>query len=341
MGAIRERIKSLYLKLSPNYRSIRRVEKQLEELYILFNQRLDVQEKFFWYSHFTSGDSLDQSKKEFFRAMPKAEGSLRTVQMVGSYMLRQFKRICEENEITYWLSFGTLLGAARHEGFIPWDDDIDVSLLRKDFERLRSVLEKDDHFDLRSYYSEAGRCFIHKVVFYGCDDIFWLDIFIWDYADTGLLGSAETWRQITRLRAQALQEVTRTSKHLKKRYDHELLSPKDDAVLQTVFEKYRLKLPASEEPDCVFRSMDSVYLGGETLLPLSEIFPLVSLKFEGETYPVPCQYERYLFQVYHYLDFPKTIVEHRIEDLEFVRRVEASVRTLGLEEELRRMERRS
>jgi lipopolysaccharide cholinephosphotransferase len=56
-------------------------------------------------------------------------------------ILKGLAKILDENGIQWWLSSGTLLGAARHGGFIPWDDDMDVVVLRKDWKRLRRVLE--------------------------------------------------------------------------------------------------------------------------------------------------------------------------------------------------------
>ena len=49
-------------------------------------------------------------------------------------LFREFTRICEELGLSYFAVQGTLLGAIRHGGFIPWDDDIDVGMLRKDYE---------------------------------------------------------------------------------------------------------------------------------------------------------------------------------------------------------------
>lgn len=69
------------------------------------------------------------------------EGSLlRRQQLRMLDILLEIDRICKKHEIQYWLSSGTLLGAVRHRGFIPWDDDLDIEMYWEDYQRLMKIL---------------------------------------------------------------------------------------------------------------------------------------------------------------------------------------------------------
>lgn len=69
-------------------------------------------------------------------AQPETENTvLRDAQHIMLYILTEIDKLCRRHNIAWWMDSGTLLGAIRHEGFIPWDDDADIAMLREDYER--------------------------------------------------------------------------------------------------------------------------------------------------------------------------------------------------------------
>lgn len=68
---------------------------------------------------------------------------LRRMQQIQVELLREFDRVCRRHGIKYIIASGTLLGAVRHQGFIPWDDDIDIEMLREDYEAFLRAAKGD------------------------------------------------------------------------------------------------------------------------------------------------------------------------------------------------------
>lgn len=93
----------------------------------------------FW--RFEEGDSLLEAMKvlEGMRIPEEAFLGLEQIQELGLSLLLEFDQLCEEGGIRYSLCGGSMLGAARHEGFIPWDDDVDVMMLRDEYEKLLAL----------------------------------------------------------------------------------------------------------------------------------------------------------------------------------------------------------
>lgn len=120
--------------------------------------------------------------------------SLKEIHSALLEILVEFDRVCRENDLKYTLDYGTLLGAVRHKGFIPWDDDVDVSMPRSDYEKFYALvtsgkIKLKDHFEISSDRGKNAvypflklmdkryklKCYSHVEVPYLYMDIFPID----------------------------------------------------------------------------------------------------------------------------------------------------------------------
>lgn len=115
-------------------------------------------------------------------------------------ILIDFDKICRLNDIKYSLAYGTLIGAVRHKGYIPWDDDIDVIMIREEYEKFLKVkdnLKKEHTFisvETNSLYSASlAKIYNNKTVLKEtlhrdlCDIGVYIDVFVFDYVPENIV----------------------------------------------------------------------------------------------------------------------------------------------------------
>ena len=152
-----KKIKSL---LPPSSRSFHSLYSDIREMHAKvntmrdgiarLNKRVDAIDTHVQMMAFTlyrkEGETYDGARKRFYSNMEKATGTARLVQLAHLQLLQEFDQVCRQHNLTYWLLSGTLLGAVRHGGFIPWDDDLDLGMPREDIRKLMEVLQDDDRY---------------------------------------------------------------------------------------------------------------------------------------------------------------------------------------------------
>lgn len=238
-------------------------------------------------------DTLDYFLNEFvdISSIPPAKNpNLRMMQKCDALLLSIFDRVCKKYNLVYWLDYGTLLGAIRHKGFIPWDDDMDVAMLRDDYNKLQDILNKElVSLGFTVYPCPNGPTL--GIGFRHFDTGLWLDVFPVDsYSSPKTL---EESREELKLKINKYHDYY----FAKKNSDIDFLS----------FDNYRHFL-FSEEGDknllyhCLEYSQEE-YLVFED----DDIFPLVDVEFEGMQFPAPSRYEKYLESIFgDYMTFPKS-----------------------------------
>ena len=89
------------------------------------------------------------------------EKVLKHLQSLELMILKEFINICEENNLTYYMYAGSLLGTIRHQGFIPWDDDLDVIMFRDDFEKFKEIFISNPHDKIKLLSIETEEDYFH------------------------------------------------------------------------------------------------------------------------------------------------------------------------------------
>ncbi len=228
-------------------------------------------------------------------------------------ILHEVDRVCRAHDIHYFLAAGTLLGAMRHGGFIPWDDDIDIGMLREDYDRFIEVapeaLAPGFFMQNRTTDPDAEYLFT-KVRLLGTEYVteytryrtqekgISLDIFPFDRASVESPDfpafADEAARLIKAHRAVARHRVTdeyphRRARTLMEALGHRIMKwrnkPFDTAALAKTQRAYEKHVTShNDDPSATHAVSYVTYL---TYLPLADLQPYGEMKFEDGSFPVP------------------------------------------------------
>jgi lipopolysaccharide cholinephosphotransferase len=230
--------------------------------------------------------------------------TLRKAQLIMLEMLVEFDAICKKHNLKYWLDSGTLLGAVRHQGFIPWDDDIDLSMPVEDYNKFKEIASKElsdniffqtsqtdkafkfDYIKLRSnkakiveFHEKDREIAYHQGVF--------IDIF-----PMLTLPNSEFHEKFYNGIFQFIRSVSAVSLHTPEGMDQPEIREKLLEALSLMhqgFEKDNLKvIYAGEMPDIA------------AWFDKEKIFPLKTIQFEGLNFPVPYDTNHYLENLYSF-----------------------------------------
>ena len=240
-------------------------------------------------------------------SLPKAQGVLRDIQLAVVKMLLEVDKVCKEHKIQYWLDFGALLGAIRHKDFIPWDDDIDISMMREDYDKFAELFNQytaDKDLYVEKYYERKGKYNILKIFHKKFPTVF-IDIFPYDFYVEKLdaEGKKALQQKIKQVKKTAYRKGKR-SKEEQQKYRESFLKIRDTKI-------YEGKTPDVSEKPALFWGIDFNHTWPRGVFDYETMFPLSEVEFCGHKFPAPANVDLYLTTVYRdYMSLPSSLHYH-------------------------------
>lgn len=240
-------------------------------------------------------DKIDITK------VPPAQGLLRDIQLANLALLKELAYVCEKNNFKYILDAGTLLGAIRHKGFIPWDDDIDILMFREDYEKIVSAFKNTTrNSDIYAEYhrdKDTNSQYFIKIKHKKCPFL-GVDIFPLD-----------SYGKHLSLKEQliATNKICKILKHLKKEIDPNISNKETKTILTKTMKEKILLSSANENGDFVY-GVDFAHKLKNWFLDRDIVLPLRKIQFEDSKYTTVNKPKEFLKNIYgDYMKYPKKI----------------------------------
>lgn len=303
-----------HTKVSPTYAKQRKVIDEMAAFLASQKEKEFRANQMFWWTINQPNETLTETKQRFFLNLPKAEGKLRERQIEYIAVLEELKQLLDKNGIIFWPMGGTMVGMLRHKGFIPWDDDVDISMMYEDKERLFELVEKSGTLKIEEVYwcgSTVLRC--PRVTFKDRNRTGLVDIFLWERANEEPTGFAPLWNKRNRF-SNLMNREYRAIKHkLNKLYSGETIENEQDRkLLESIFERHRVDClkACGTGGSTIYGSIDMWFQAGKwrAVYDKAALYPMKPAEFEGTAYQVPNKAEQFLTDQYgNWMDFPNKV----------------------------------
>lgn len=238
-------------------------------------------------------DKIDITK------VPPAQGLLRDIQLANLALLKELAYVCEKNNFKYILDAGTLLGAIRHTGFIPWDDDIDILMFREDYEKIVSAFKNTTrNSDIYAEYhrdKDTNSQYFIKIKHKKCPFL-GVDIFPLDSYGKHLSPKEQLI---------ATNKICKILKRLKKEIDPNISNKETKTILTKTMKEKILLSSANGNGDFVY-GVDFVHKLKNWFLDRDIVLPLRKIQFEDSKYTTVNKPKEFLKNIYgDYMKYPK------------------------------------
>jgi lipopolysaccharide cholinephosphotransferase len=281
-----------------NEDSNKKINKKLKKL----NKRIsDLEEKNKYYERVIESDNF-LFNTLFVNYDLKPKGILKDMQDLCQELLDLTTNICNKHDIDYWLDGGNLLGAIRHGGFIPWDDDMDIAMMRKDYNKFSQIVDDEiallglDDVILVQKDQTVRENFINPFIkldyMHGDNVISGIDVFPFDFTDN--------------------HEITEKDHRIERdKFFKKMCSGQSRSeVIDEYYSNLKLKwdegdyiIPGIETPRYSAGYKNIIYLWDT-----SKMLPLKQVEFNGKYYNSPKDQDYYLSTTYSdYMKVPRVV----------------------------------